>query len=66
MFLGLLQKYYVKMDKLGHYGGIYVWDSQESLDSYRASDLAASIPHAYEIIEAPNLETLDVLFKLRE
>ena len=62
---GLLQKYYVKIDQ-SQYGGIYVWDSPESLKSYRESDLAASIPEAYEIIEAPNIEILNVLFQLRE
>ncbi|MEJ2162427.1 MAG: YdhR family protein [Robiginitalea sp.] len=62
---GLLQKYYVKMDTPGQYGGIYVWDSKESLLKYRASDLAASIPEAYEVIEAPEAEVLDVLFQLR-
>ena len=63
---GLLQKYYVKLDQSGEYGGIYVWDSPESLKSYRESDLAESIPEAYEIVEAPNIEILNVLFKLRE
>ena len=63
---GLLQKYYVKIGESGQYGGIYVWDSPESLKSYRESDLAASIPEAYEIIEAPNIELLDVLFQLRK
>lgn len=62
---GLLQKYYVKMKEPGQYGGIYVWDSQESLQSYIASDLAKSIPEAYEIIEAPSIEVMDVLFQLR-
>ena len=63
---GLLQKYYVKFGKSGQYGGIYVWDSPESLKSYRESDIAASIPEVYEIIEAPNVEILDVLFQLRK
>ena len=63
---GLLQKYYVKMPDSGQYGGIYVWDSKKSLDTYRKSDLASSIPEAYELIEAPNIEILDVLFQLRE
>ena len=63
---GLLQKYYVKLDQTGGYGGIYVWDSSESMKSYQESELAASIPEAYEIVEAPNVEILDVLFKLRE
>jgi len=63
---GLLQKYYVKTSQPGQYGGIYVWDSPESLQSYRESGLAKSIPEAYEIIEAPNIEIMDILFQLRK
>ena len=63
---GLLQKYYVKIDESGGYGGIYIWDSPESLKSYKISDLAKSIPEAYEIVEAPNIEIMDILFQLRE
>lgn len=63
---GLLQKYYVKIGQSGQYGGVYVWDSKESLKSYQVSDLASSIPQAYEIIEAPDIEILDVLFQLRD
>lgn len=63
---GLLQKYYVKMDAPGIYGGIYIWDSRESLTAFRASELAASIPAAYEVREAPDIQVLDVMFKLRE
>ena len=62
---GLVQKYYVKTDQSGQYGGIYVWDSLESLQSFQQSDLAKSIPEAYEIIEAPNIEIMDILFQLR-
>jgi len=62
---GLVQKYYVKTDKPNEYGGIYVWDSAESLQSYRISDLAKSIPEAYEISEAPQIEIMDILFQLR-
>jgi len=39
--------------------------SPESLRSYQESDLAASIPDVYEIIEAPNVEIFDILFQLR-
>lgn len=62
---GLLQKYYVKTDQSGQYGGIYIWESQESLNAYRESDLAKSIPEAYEIVEAPNIEIMDIIFQLR-
>ena len=63
---GLLQKYYVKTGESGEYGGIYVWDSPESLQAYRVSDLAKTIPQAYEITEAPNIEIMDILFQLRK
>ncbi|WP_420319855.1 hypothetical protein [Flagellimonas sp.] len=63
---GLLQKYYVKLGQPGQYGGVYIWDSPESLQAYRESDLAKSIPGAYEITEAPNIEIMDILFQLRE
>lgn len=62
---GLLQKYYVKIGQSGQYGGIYVWESQEALNTYRNSDLAKSIPEAYEIVEAPTIEIMDILFQLR-
>jgi heme-degrading monooxygenase HmoA len=62
---GLLQKYYVKLGQPNRYGGIYVWDSMESLRAYRASDLAATIPEAYKVTGPPEVEVLDSLFQLR-
>lgn len=62
---GLLQKYYVKI-KEGEYGGIYVWDSMDSLKNFKETELAKTIPQAYEVIEAPGVEIMDVLFKLRD
>lgn len=63
---GLLQKYYVKLDDPGHYGGVYIWDSKESLVAYRESDLAKSIAKAYEVVEPPTIEVMNVLFQLRD
>jgi len=63
---GLLQKYYTKIGAGGQYGGVYVWDSPESLQKFRESDLAASIPEAYEVTETPGIEIMDILFRLRE
>lgn len=62
---GLLQKYYVKTSQEGEYGGIYIWDSLESIQAYQKSDLAKSIPNAYEIEGAPNIEIMDIIFQLR-
>ena len=62
---GLLQKYYVEDPASGEVGGIYVWDSQASLDEYRASDLRASIGEAYQVIGPPKVEVLRVAMPLR-
>ena len=53
------------MNEEGSYGGIYVWDSTESLKAFKESDLAKSIPQAYEVVEAPNVEIMNILFQLR-
>lgn len=63
---GLLQKYYVKTGIPNQYGGIYIWDSKESLNNFKESQLAKSIPEAYEIIESPDIELMNIMFKLRE
>jgi heme-degrading monooxygenase HmoA len=62
---GLIQKYYVRTSPPHHLAGIYVWDSMESLQAYRESELAASIPQAYKLLEAPEVEILDIMFELR-
>lgn len=62
---GLLQKYYVKTSREGIYGGVYVWDSIQSLKDYQGTELAKSIPSAYAIHEAPEVEIMDILFQLR-
>ena len=63
---GLVQKYYVKLGDSGEFGGLYIWDSMESLQAFRESELAKSIPQAYHVIDKPDIETFDVLFQLRE
>lgn len=62
---GLIQKYYIKLGATGEYGGIYLWDSHESLETFKKSELAATIPTVYKAIERPSIEIADVLFQLR-
>lgn len=62
---GLLQKYYIKTSVEGEYGGVYIWDSVQSQQSFQESDLAKSIPSAYAINEAPVTEIMDIIFQLR-
>ena len=61
---GLIQKYYSKLGD-GSYAGVYVWDSKTSLMKFKESELAKSIPEAYEITEAPDIELMNILFQLR-
>ena len=62
---GLIQKYYVRGQGEGEYKGIYLWDSMESAMEYRTSELAKSIPAAYEVAEPPVIEVGEVMFPLR-
>jgi len=63
---GLLQKYYIKTSEEGEYGGVYIWDSLQSQQNYLKSDLAKSIPAAYAINVAPDIEIMDIIFHLRD
>jgi hypothetical protein len=62
---GLLQKYYFIDESTGEWGGLYLWDSPESLQKYLDSDLRKSIASAYEVEGTPELERLSVVEALR-
>lgn len=62
---GLLQKYYTRAENGAKVAGIYVWDSEESMQEYRNSGLAATIPKAYQVQGAPEVEIYEVEFSLR-
>ena len=62
---GLVQKYYVRRDGPGEFGGVYLWDSMESLAAFRESELARTIAQAYRVTEPPEVEIAEVLFPLR-
>ena len=63
---GLIQKYYVKTEDGKRFGGIYVWDSKESMEKFSNSELAASIPNTYQVVGEPEKETYEVAFPLRK
>jgi len=63
---GLVQKYYVRGQGAGEFAGVYLWDSMASLAAFRESDLAKSIPAAYQGVEPPVIEVGEVLFPLRD
>jgi hypothetical protein len=62
----LIQKFYLKLDKPNHYGGFYVWKSWDAMLSFRKGDLARSIPTAYKVVGAPDIDVHAMLFPLRE
>jgi hypothetical protein len=62
---GLLQKYYLHDPSSDEWGGLYLWDSQASLDEYMTSDLRKSIPDTYQIVGTPRIETTVVVDSLR-
>jgi heme-degrading monooxygenase HmoA len=63
---GLLQKHYLHDPVSGEWAGLYLWDSQESLDEFMASDLRKTIPETYQFAGTPRIETLNVIDTLRE
>jgi hypothetical protein len=61
---GLLQKIYGRDPATGDACGIYFFESRAALDAYVASELARTIPIAYEATDVRR-EVYDVLFPLR-
>lgn len=57
---GLLEKIYVRFRETGEFGAVYVWASEEALTSFRDTELARTIPDAYQIEGAPRTELADV------
>ena len=56
---GLLQKYYLAFPS-GEHGAVYVWDSPEAMAAFRTTDLARTIPEAYQVQGQPQVEVADV------
>lgn len=61
---GLVQKIYGKDPATGEVCGIYFFEDEESLAAYKESELAKTIPSAYEASEVRR-EVYDLLFSLK-
>lgn len=61
---GLIQKYYVKFTETGEYGGVYMWDSQESLETWRSGNLSGTLNETYQIEGEPSRELAEVMLVL--
>ena len=60
-----MQKYYIHFPATDEHGGIYLWDSLESLDRWREGNLAGSLIDTYQVLGDPVTELADVLLVLR-
>ena len=56
---GLVEKLYLRY-RSGEHGALYVWESEEALEAFRASDLGRSIRTTYQVEEDPKTELADV------
>lgn len=61
---GLLQKIYGRDRSTGAVCGIYFFESQEALAAFRETELAKTIPTAYEVVEF-RPEVYELLYALR-
>jgi hypothetical protein len=61
---GLLQKYYVHYPETDEYGGVYVWDSEDALETWRETNLSGTLAGTYQIKDEPHSELLDVMVVL--
>ena len=60
---GLVQKIYGRDETTGDVCGIYFFESQEALAAFRETELAQTIPTAYEALEI-RPEVYEVLYPL--
>jgi hypothetical protein len=61
---GLIQKIYGRDETSGDVCGIYFFESQEALNAFRETELAQTIPTAYEATDIRR-EVYEVLYPLR-
>lgn len=61
---GLIQKIYGRDPQTGAVCGVYFFDSPEALATFRETELAKTIPDAYEATEVRR-EVFEVLYPLR-
>jgi heme-degrading monooxygenase HmoA len=63
---GLIQKYYLKDEKTGERGAVYVWESEAAMQAFRQTELAHSLNEAYQIEGEKRVEMFDLALVLRE
>jgi hypothetical protein len=61
----LVEKYYLRFPETGEHGAVYIWASEEALREFQASELARSIPEAYQVEGAPSVQIAELVMTLR-
>jgi hypothetical protein len=62
---GLVQKYYLKYAGTGEHGAVYLWESEAALKDFQELDLCRTIPSAYQVQGAPDIQTAELVMTLR-
>jgi heme-degrading monooxygenase HmoA len=63
---GLIQKYYIKDEKTGERGAVYVWESEAAMLAFRQTELAQSLNEAYQVEGEKRVEIFDLALVLRD
>lgn len=64
-FPGLIQKYYGHERATGAYTGVFLWESEEALRTFRESELSQTTAAAYQATEPPRIEVFNLIEALR-
>ena len=64
-FPGLIRKHWFSNDENNTFGGVYIWDSLESMEAYLESDLFAGVKGnpAFTNVSSKTFEVMDELSK---
>ncbi len=62
---GLIQKYYAYDKETGEFTGVLIWESEEALRAFRASELSQTVGSFYQVTEPPHIQRFDVFTVLR-
>lgn len=63
---GLVQKFYLQDLENGRVAGFYIFEAEESRDSFFESDLRATIGEAYAVKGDPDVSLFHLLFPLHD
>lgn len=62
---GLVQKYYVKLDRPGWFAGIMIWEDRAALAAFRETELARTVGEVYQTVGTPQVNIHELWFPLR-